>query len=269
MSLIRDAPDESVTIRFSDVVAVLERGPGRLQLIGSSGAWLRVDVNTLRDGARLESVIRDAVPADRFVPVADQGTGTPGGVLDLARLKLGYYSRAAREIEQLHVYLQPGERVLTLAAAIRRKRGLLVLTDRRVLFLANAAKKKPRFVEIPLTDVTGVRWRRPKILRRGITVLTDEKRYGFVELTPREQNYEFLQGLSNPTAPVVTPKTLDSTRTGAARAYGLGATLATIGLASLIMHVYAGIWLVIFGAIRLVRTHNRRRDLKTFAPQNH
>jgi zinc protease len=264
ISFVPDDSAAAISIRYTDVAAVLDRGPGRVTIVDRSGDSIRLDLNTLVKGPRLEADLRRAISRELFIPFNDQPGGT---VLDLSRQILGYRTRVSKEIERLPGYLQPGERVLNLATAVaRQRRGLLALTDRRLLFLAKAASRKPRFIEVPLSKVTGVKKRRAgaMTIQPGIVVTTTTGRHKFLEVAPRERVPELIQGLCSPASIAVTPTPFDDSLGRRARDYLTGFLLVLIGAPLVLAHVYAAIWMLIWGSVRLARTYGRRRDARAF-----
>lgn len=157
-----------MTIRFDEVAAVLELGPGRFSITAVNGDWLRVDTNMLLWGRKLEQQIRRNIARDLFVAYEPR---VGGSVVDLSRQKLGFRTRVSKEIELLPSRLEPGEQVLTLAIAVhKRQSGLLVLTTRRVLHLSRAKTAKPRTIDVELAEVAGVRRGRLELLVRTLAV---------------------------------------------------------------------------------------------------
>src|SRR5262249_30139947 len=98
ISYLGDSAGATVTIPFSDTAAVLALGPGRLQILSRNGDSIRVDVNLLQGGPKLEGDIRRAVPRNLFIPLQSHDSGSTGSVIDLSRLKLGHRTPVAREI---------------------------------------------------------------------------------------------------------------------------------------------------------------------------
>ena len=248
----------SMEIRFDEVVAVLENGPGRLTLIAVNGDWLRLDVATLVKGHELEAVIRSRVPDDLFIPFDDD---VADNVIDLAREKMGFYSQAAAEIETLPQYLERGEKVLTLAEALhRRRRGLLALTDRRLLHLSKARTKSPRLVELALKDVVSVRRSRGDFLERGIVVKEATAKHKFLAIKPSERASEFLEALDSPgDRTTFAARPVDRSLRARIRAYGFGAFLVLVGMQAFFGEQGLAIPLIA-GSLMLIRTHRRRRE---------
>ncbi len=258
-------PDEgdAVTVRYDEVAAVLELGPARLQLIATNGNIVRVDLRTHVRGAKLEQAVRQRVAPELFVPFDESRSKN---VLNLAREKLGYRSRAAKEVMALPNVLERGEQVLTLAAAIyrRKRRGLLVLTNRRVLHLSGAGTRHPRTLELQLSDVAGFRGGRLELFSRTLVIRTTSgKKHTFYEITPGERATELREALASPIRPQVTPQRVDTSARGRVRAYAVGGAFALFGLLGFAASSTAGVsfWLLLFGSVNLFRTYRRRREM--------
>jgi predicted Zn-dependent peptidase len=256
VSVLREPPAGPITVRFADTVAVLELGPGRMTIVGASGDFIRLDFNALIKGDEIEQRVRQQVPEHLFVPFESQGAGA---LIDLARQKLGYRTRVAKELGLLPERLQPGERPLTLAVAVyRQRRGLLALTDRRLLHLSKASTKKPKILELQLSDVSRVRRGRFDFLERRIKVTAAGKTHTFAELRPTERLPEFLEGLASPDNPTFTDQPVDTSLRGRVIAYGAGAVVLLFGLPVLAGHTWSAIPFA-FGCSFLVRSYRRRR----------
>lgn len=256
ITLLPKNRDPGATIMFNEVAAVLELGPGRMTVVGLSGDGIQLDTNVLLKGRDLEGRLRHAIAASLFVDVQEEQGGS---LIDLSRSKLGYRSVVANEVAALPGYLQRGERVLTLAVAVRKKRGLLALTDRRILFLAKPGSSKPLFVEIPLQEVTKVRRGLMDFIERCVKVRTTRTGYRFAGVEPRERADEFLQALKTPSSPSVVSLPPNTSIGGRLGAYGAGGVFMTLGAFAVLHHYVAGLMPLLFGARRIYATYSRRR----------
>jgi hypothetical protein len=252
---------EPVTVRYDHVAAVLELGPGRLELIGSNGNMVRLDLRTHFGGNKLEQEIRQRVAPQLFVPFDDHPAKN---LLNLAREKLGYRTPVAEEIALLPSALQRGEQVLTLAVALhKRQRGLLALTNRRIIHLSRAGTRKPRTFELPLSEVAGIRPGWPKLFTRKLAIKTNSgKKHFFFYINPAERAIELQEALASPLNPHFTPRTVDTSLRGLVRAYSFGAILVLIGLVAVGSHArLAAFWPLVVGVPRVVQTYRRRREM--------
>ena len=66
---------EVQTVRYADVLALLELDPGQWTLVGADGASVHLSARDWRDGAAVLERVRAAVPGDLQVPAAAQRTG--------------------------------------------------------------------------------------------------------------------------------------------------------------------------------------------------
>jgi hypothetical protein len=257
ISYRREAAAAPITVRFVEVAAVLELGPGRMTLVSRGGNSIRLDTKALLNGQKLEQEIRHRVARELFVPFDD-----PSGrsVLDLARQKLGYRTRVAKAIALLPNHLQPGERVLTLASATYRQRwGLLALTNRRLLYLSTASARKPRLVELSISEVTRARRGRLELFGRSLVVTASGTTRRFSYLTPSERTTEFLQGLASPTTESTNPQTIDTSLRDCLTDYASGLFFLIGGLSLLLLGEALALFPFLLGSTQLLRTFLRRR----------
>src|SRR5207248_9705523 len=70
ITYLRNAPERPLTVRFRDVAAVLELGPGRVTIIAKNGDSIsRLDTKALLKGRGLEREIEENVPRELLVPL--------------------------------------------------------------------------------------------------------------------------------------------------------------------------------------------------------
>jgi predicted Zn-dependent peptidase len=189
-----DKRGPALAVRFADVVAVLRLGRTKLQLIDIEGSWIQCDHAILVDGNEIRDTIEAALPAEVFIPFVE---GEPGvDVLDLSREKIGLRTGVATEIAAVQPLLAPGERVLNLARAERAiQRGLLVLTDRRLLYLSTGLTGVGSHIEeFDLDEITRVRRPGPPPFFRQIVFKCAGKHTKF-GLTPAARAPEFCRAL--------------------------------------------------------------------------
>jgi hypothetical protein len=251
--------EEPVTVRYDDVAAVLERGSGRMQLIGHNGNMVGLDLRSHVRGRTLEQKVRERVAPELLVPFDEEAARDP---LNLAREKLGFRTRVATEIESLPRVLQRGEHVLTLAVAVhKRQRGLLALSNRRIVHIARAGTRKPRLFELQLSEVAGVRAGRLDLFSRKLKVRTTAgKKHTFFAISPGERATELHEALASPLHPHFTPQTVDTSLRGVVRAYSFGVLLVVVGLvAAGSSALPVAFWPLVLGVPRLFRTYRRRR----------
>jgi hypothetical protein len=125
---------EPMTVRWETVVLV-ERAPGgTLVLTARNGSWLELHFGSVRDGERAREAVLGHVPAEAIIPAAAAETVDAlddlAGGLAGAREVTGELLVLTREITDD----EAPQAVLTYRAGDKR-RGLLALTDRRLLRL--------------------------------------------------------------------------------------------------------------------------------------
>lgn len=146
-----DAPP--VTILFEECVAAIEGPLGSITVVSSTGTGLSLHPDKYDDGAQALDAVRRRIPDSVFVP-PDALAQT---VDTLAREKLARVRRVpvGDELGLLGGVLASDEQLVNLAEARRGKfRGLLAITDRRLLFLFRG--EQDDFFEAPLESVAKV-----------------------------------------------------------------------------------------------------------------
>jgi hypothetical protein len=78
--------------------------------------------------------------------------------ISAAAARMGNPKKFRREVEGLERWLRPGEQVLRMTSGILKSHGLLVLTNQRLLFVAES-RTSTKVEDIELTDIVGVDWR--------------------------------------------------------------------------------------------------------------
>ncbi len=114
------------------------------------GQWIEIGPRGWEDGERVLERIAELVPEGRIVPSCDRELFEAIERAASARLKPDDAVR--HQLNEISGTLASGEELVDLAGAFRRTTaGLLVLTDRRVLWLND--KDEPLF-EVPLDGIT-------------------------------------------------------------------------------------------------------------------
>jgi hypothetical protein len=191
ISMVATKDEPQINVRFADVAAVLRLGPGRMTLVDVDGSWIRLDLPSLIGGKRLEAQIEESLPHELFVPYDDE----PGAnVLDLAREKLGYRTTVSEELRSVRGFLRPGERVVNMAQVLRKhQRGLLVLTDRRLIHISRARGGVTEEFELDGITQAGRPWL-CEFLQR-IVFTFHGKRTKFAGVSPPARTSEFVRAL--------------------------------------------------------------------------
>lgn len=132
---------DRVTVRFDDCVLVSCTHDRSYLVLARDEAWIEVKPDDLEEGEALERHLRERIPSQLWVPAP--GAEQAAAVEELARTRLTRQWMVSDELERLPGLLEQEERVLDLARGDRgRQHGLLVLTDRRFLFVFDGIRKK-------------------------------------------------------------------------------------------------------------------------------
>ena len=180
------------TLLFSECAVGLRYSDLRLGLWSLDGAWLEIAGRYLKDGAELISWVIDRLPPSVVVPMED--VQTRGSMLDLYVEKLAGQSRP-QEYNTLLDELHPGERLEDLyALKAFRRRGMLALTDRRILCLWR--QKNSDQVSKDETLLQDLRWARVEptnqMARLHFLVHTQAgETLKFAGITPRSRAHDF------------------------------------------------------------------------------
>jgi zinc protease len=190
---IRWARDgEVVAIPADEVAAVIEGSADEFVVVAIDGSWIEVKPDALRDGDAAAEAIRRLSPAP-LIPSDDK---RPGRVKQLADEKLKRRWVVETELSLLPEVLQQDEQPLTMAEASRGMRaGLLVVTDRRLLFLFSGLRKE-EFLQFRRPDVSEVRIKR-KFLEKALWVRVEEDEFEFTDIKPKEREREIVAELGS------------------------------------------------------------------------
>jgi hypothetical protein len=179
--------EPDVVVPFATCVAVMRRDDGAVSLLGRDGSSVEFVPTWVRDGDELLALVERHVPAERVVFAESEDMQL--AVLNLALEKIGRRSFAWRELERLPGQLEPGERVLTLAQVEQLfGRGLLAVTDRRLLFLGSGFTRRANIVRsYRYESISDVR------KRRDITIVAEGRRVRLGKLTPAARRTEIAE----------------------------------------------------------------------------
>jgi zinc protease len=191
------ADEAPVTVLFSECVAVLRWNDLRLTILAEDGSWIEIAARYMRNGAELVRLVLERLPSSIVIPMED--VQTSGSLLDLYVEKLRGINRP-REFAALQEKLHPGERLEDLAALRGlTRRGLLALTDRRLLTLWRMTRaREVSTEELPLSDLKGaeVGPRAPWLLRRVVINTKAGRVVKFGRLAPRRRAADFRERLA-------------------------------------------------------------------------
>lgn len=143
--------DGVVTIPAGEVAFVSQGSGGALTVHGVDGSWVEIDPAALQEGDAFRSALGTLSP-DPYVPSADERAGL---VRRLAAEQLERHWTVRDELDLPPELLADDEQPRLIAEADRGARtGLLVLTDRRVLFVYEGLRKE-EFLQFPLAEIRG------------------------------------------------------------------------------------------------------------------
>lgn len=165
---------------------------GEITVLGEDLLWMTFKPSSFKQSDEIGRVIEALAPGG-----LQQLKNDRIAIVDkLVDEKLRRRWVVSTELSLLPNVLEDGELPLTLAEASRGiKAGLLVVTDRRLLFLY-AGLRKEEFLNFPRHAVESVK---PiGIGRHGITFNIEGKRFRFTDLHPRSRASEVRKILSNP-----------------------------------------------------------------------
>ncbi|HYI20775.1 MAG TPA: hypothetical protein VD836_18810 [Solirubrobacteraceae bacterium] len=188
-TLVED--DGHVTVLWTDLAGVVREAPGQLLLVAADGAFLRLVIETWEDGEELEPLLVDRAPEPGVVPgrllarheqirsLASEQLPQPEAVVDLR--------------DQVPALLVDGEEPRALAQARRgRGAGLLVLTDRRILFVAPEGEEHWQAL---LPEITGASDSSgfAGMGKTRLRIATSEGEEEFKDVAPSERVDDFLE----------------------------------------------------------------------------
>jgi zinc protease len=161
-------PDESaITVRFEDCVAVERWASGDRAVWGADGVRLEVVPQEWRDGELVARTIDERLAPELVVPMDREVEERTAEVDSLADAKVKRSWMTSDELKTLPSLLAPGERVVTLAQASKGwRRGVLALTERRLLFLY----LEDLVEEIDVAEITSLHSEPPTFLTGGATL---------------------------------------------------------------------------------------------------
>jgi hypothetical protein len=186
--------DDTLTIRFTECVAVLIQPDRSVEIVGGDGSSIELELDDIPKGDEILADIREHVPPDRIVPMADSVRSWLA-IEDVAGRKLKRRWVVSDELVALSEMLRPDEQVINLAEANRGlKAGLLAVTDQRLIFLYGGIGKKET-LEFPVDTLSRIEGRsgsRP-FSSSEISVNTSGERFLFKEIVPRERIAEIVE----------------------------------------------------------------------------
>jgi hypothetical protein len=182
------ADGDKLTVRWSELAACVHWPDGTRTLWGLDGYSVYVDGTAFRKKERIVERIDERVPPELVVVMEPELTEKAQRVERAASEKLGRRWVVADELDLLADELEDGEEILTLAEGSQGLRaGLLVLTDRRLLWLYKMFAEKR--IELALADVESVEARR-KFMETTVEVVARGETHKFEEIAPKDRAAE-------------------------------------------------------------------------------
>jgi hypothetical protein len=128
--------EDAITVRFDECVALERWSTGDRALWSTDGFRLEIVTEAWRGGDAVIRAVDERVPPELVIPMDREVEERIAEVDALADEKVKRSWMTADELKALPSLLAPGERVVSLAQASKGWRnGVLVLTERRLLFL--------------------------------------------------------------------------------------------------------------------------------------
>ena len=152
------APDGArVTIEWERCAAAERRPDGSVLLHAHDGGWLTISPAHWVDGEEVLERVLAALDPQLVIPAADAEVAEL--VAKVARERLEEPARVGDALTSLSGALKAGEEPVDMAeGVVESQRGLLTLTDRRVLWLTGSGGR-----EIPLAEISVVKLPRLKL----------------------------------------------------------------------------------------------------------
>ena len=185
-----EAADGPVTrVRFADCVGALKWPTGTRGLWSRDGFYVEIDPDEWRGGKDVVRLIDAHVAPDVVIPMEPDLAARVAHVAQTAEAQVKRRWMTSDELDALPHHLDDGEHVLIVAEATKGLRaGLLVLTDRRLLFLF----LNDVVLDVPYASVTAAREERSLWSSRKLVVEANGERHGFGEVKPKERLAEVL-----------------------------------------------------------------------------
>lgn len=202
------ASGDVLTVRWDQLVAALRWPDGSRTLLGRDGFRIHVEPEAWRRGKEVVRLIDDRVPSELAIVMDPELTSRLERVERAVQEKLKRRWVVEDELTALPEELAEDEQILTLAEASRGLRaGLIVLTDRRILWLFNMFSG--RRLDLSYDEVGSVEVRR-KLTETNIELGTTTEQIRFTDIAPKERAEEI--------EALIRERIESASRTSAARA---------------------------------------------------
>lgn len=176
--------ERRLTARFDDSPLVLRSPDGSRTLVSADGFFVSVEPTVWRSGREIIRAIDEAVPSERVVCLEPELTARVESVEQVAQESLRRRWLVSDELARLPERLDAGEEPLAfLSCAVGWRAGLLVATDRRLVFLSIILKERWR--EWPYEDVDRIQ-ARPGLWRTKVGLATRDEEVVFSDVKRRD-----------------------------------------------------------------------------------
>lgn len=180
-----------VAIPADEVSVVIEGTAGSLLVVGVDGSWVEVMPNQLRDGEGAAAAVQALAPGP-LVPSDDM---RPGRVKAAADEQLKRRWTVSDELSLLPEMLDPDEELLSMAEAARGMRiGLVVLTDRRLLWLSAGARKE-EYLKIAREDIAVAEVKRQLLGSKMLRIVVEGDEIKLDDFKPKARMAEIADAL--------------------------------------------------------------------------
>ena len=176
------------SVSYEDCVAVILAPRGSMWMIGRWGSEVSLDLNQLRHGHELAKTIRERV-GDRFIDLEEDAIGWFSLQTAIESHDVTSIAEMWQELELLATHRLAGERILSVAIADHRGRGIVAVTDQRLLHVSTT-RADAQFLWFIRTAISAVRVS-SGLRGARLQVVIDSRTYTFDRVRPRSQAAEF------------------------------------------------------------------------------
>ncbi len=171
--------------RFDQCVAALQYPDGSWTLLSRDGFFVVMEPGAWNKGAEAVAAVAAAVPTELVVRMEPALSERADAVEGVAAEKLDRRWVVSEELEQLPDRLEEGEKVVTLCEAMRGLRaGLLVATDRRVIFFARI--RRETWLELSYDEIESASGK-TGITDSTVTIQARGEKISFTGIAPKER----------------------------------------------------------------------------------
>ena len=176
--------------RFDECAAALRYPDGSWTLLSRDGYFVVVDPSAWRKGAEAAAAVAAGVPEELVVRMEPALSERTDAVEDVAAEKLDRRWVVSEELQLLPDRLEQGERVVTLCEAMKGLRaGLLVATDRRVIFFAKI--RRETWLELGYDEIESVSGK-TGLTDSSVTIRVRGEELSFTGIAPKERTMEMV-----------------------------------------------------------------------------